>query len=82
MCESTDGFKIAEMDLQLRGAGELIGCQQSGSEYYLSLALLYPEEYRSAQKAAAELLDSDEECSIRERAYADFVKFGEEAEEQ
>lgn len=82
LCESTDGFKIAEMDLQLRGAGELIGCQQSGSEYYLSLALLYPEEYRSAQKAAAELLDSDEECSIRERAYADFVKFGEEAEEQ
>jgi ATP-dependent DNA helicase RecG len=82
LCDYTDGFKIAEMDLQQRGAGELIGCQQSGSEYYLSLALLFPKEYRTAQKAAADLLDSDEECSIRDRAYEDFIRFGEEAEDE
>lgn len=81
LCNSTDGFKIAEMDLHLRGAGELIGCQQSGSEHYLSLALLYPKEYRAAQQAAAWLLDSEEECVIRDRAYEDFIRFGEEAEE-
>ena len=30
MVETNDGFEIAEMDLQLRGAGDLQGTQQSG----------------------------------------------------
>jgi ATP-dependent DNA helicase RecG len=30
LAETTDGFKIAEADLQLRGPGELLGRQQSG----------------------------------------------------
>lgn len=30
MCETDDGFIIAEKDLQLRGAGELLGTRQSG----------------------------------------------------
>jgi len=29
--ETTDGFKIAEADLKLRGPGELLGQQQSGA---------------------------------------------------
>src|SRR5206468_1804022 len=29
--ESSDGFRIAEADLQIRGAGELLGQQQSGA---------------------------------------------------
>ena len=29
-CETTDGFKIAELDLQERGMGELTGARQSG----------------------------------------------------
>jgi len=31
MAETTDGFRIAEADLQLRGPGELLGQQQSGA---------------------------------------------------
>ncbi len=31
MEETTDGFRIAEADLKLRGAGELLGRQQSGA---------------------------------------------------
>ena len=31
MEETTDGFRIAEEDLKLRGAGELLGRQQSGA---------------------------------------------------
>lgn len=81
LCDYSDGFKIAEMDLQQRGAGELIGCQQSGSEYYLSLALLFPKEYKSAQEAAAKLLDSSDPCEIMDRAYEDFIRFGEEEAE-
>ena len=34
--ESTDGFKIAEADLKLRGPGEILGTAQSG---YISLGL-------------------------------------------
>ena len=30
MCETNDGFKIAEVDLELRGPGEIIGTRQSG----------------------------------------------------
>jgi ATP-dependent DNA helicase RecG len=30
MCETNDGFKIAEMDLQLRGPGDAEGTRQSG----------------------------------------------------
>jgi ATP-dependent DNA helicase RecG len=31
MAETTDGFRIAEADLKLRGAGDLLGRQQSGA---------------------------------------------------
>lgn len=27
---TTDGFKLAEIDLQLRGSGEILGIRQSG----------------------------------------------------
>ena len=30
MVETNDGFKIAEVDLELRGPGDLMGTQQSG----------------------------------------------------
>lgn len=30
MCRTTDGFEIAEVDLKLRGPGDLMGTQQSG----------------------------------------------------
>ncbi|MDO9382923.1 MAG: ATP-dependent DNA helicase RecG [Hyphomicrobiaceae bacterium] len=30
MCETDDGFKIAEKDLELRGGGEVLGARQSG----------------------------------------------------
>ncbi|MGF1650976.1 MAG: ATP-dependent DNA helicase RecG [Hyphomicrobiaceae bacterium] len=32
--ESEDGFKIAEMDLKLRGGGEVLGARQSGAPAY------------------------------------------------
>ena len=32
MRETNDGFRIAEEDLRLRGAGELMGTRQSGEE--------------------------------------------------
>ncbi len=34
MEESNDGFKISEIDLQLRGAGELLGTRQTGAQLF------------------------------------------------
>ena len=30
MCETNDGFRIAQVDLELRGPGEILGTRQSG----------------------------------------------------
>jgi ATP-dependent DNA helicase RecG len=40
MCETNDGFRIAEADLKLRGPGDLEGTQQSGMAFDLKLANL------------------------------------------
>lgn len=71
LCEHTDGFEIAEIDLQLRGGGDLLGSQQSGTERYLALALHYKEEYTQAQEAARWILSSGEECRILDLAMYD-----------
>ena len=40
MVRTTDGFEIAEADLQLRGPGDLEGTQQSGIPFELKIANL------------------------------------------
>jgi len=45
MCMYTDGFKIAEEDLKLRGIGDLAGVKQSGDDESVSLMLKYPQIY-------------------------------------
>lgn len=40
MCQTSDGFEIAEEDMRLRGFGELEGTRQSGKEMYLRIANL------------------------------------------
>jgi len=60
MCDTNDGFKIAEMDLQLRGPGDAEGTQQSGV-LDLKLADLSRDAKLIvvARDAAIELLQSD-----------------------
>ncbi len=38
MCETTDGFRLAELDLKLRGAGDINGTLQSGMAFDLKIA--------------------------------------------
>lgn len=38
MCETNDGFRLAELDLKLRGAGDINGTQQSGMAFDLKIA--------------------------------------------
>lgn len=52
MCETTDGFKIAEEDLKLRGTGEILGVKQSGEDKYVSLMLKFPHVYERVQEVS------------------------------
>ncbi len=38
MCETTDGFRLSELDLELRGAGDINGTLQSGEAVSLRIA--------------------------------------------
>ena len=50
MTETTNGFKIAEKDLQLRGAGDFIGTAQSGNNKYVMLMIAFPKLYASIKQ--------------------------------
>lgn len=50
MCSTTDGFKIAKYDLEMRGTGNFIGTKQSGSDKYVVLMLSYSEIYQKISK--------------------------------
>jgi len=60
LCKTTDGFKIAEEDLQLRGPGDFFGSRQSGLPVFrvanLSCDL---QTLKQAQKASAEWIDTE-----------------------
>ncbi len=60
MCETNDGFKIAEVDLQLRGAGNIEGTQQSGSvELKIGNLATDGTILQTARDAALKILESD-----------------------
>ena len=61
MVATNDGFRIAEADLQLRGAGDLEGTQQSGIPFDLKIANLSTDGQllNLARQAAMEILDKD-----------------------
>jgi len=58
MRESTDGFYIAEQDLQLRGPGEVLGTRQTGEMQFKIADLLRDADLLPPVKRAAELLVS------------------------
>ena len=62
MCDSTNGFEIAEADLKLRGAGDFLGTQQSGDNKYIALMLANPDRYKTAVRIARELIDRGMDC--------------------
>ena len=60
MVATSDGFEIAEVDLQLRGPGDLMGTQQSGI-LELKIADLSKdgEIVNSARETAKQLIEND-----------------------
>lgn len=65
MCDSTDGFVIAEADLNLRGPGDIDGLQQSGLPFDLKIANLATDGklLQTARSVAKELLERDPELT-------------------
>ena len=74
MCETTDGFRLAELDMKLRGAGDINGTQQSGMAFDLKIAnpTLDADLLQTAREAAIWILEQDphlqkaENSSLRE----------------
>ncbi len=58
--ETTDGFKIAEEDLRLRGPGELIGTRQSGNlDFKIADLVIDGKMLEVARQAAMEVVAKD-----------------------
>ncbi|MFN3875705.1 MAG: ATP-dependent DNA helicase RecG, partial [Flavobacteriales bacterium] len=64
MVSTSDGFRIAELDLQLRGPGDLAGTQQSGLPRLRIADLVEDAELMArARQAAQRVLDEDPELA-------------------
>ena len=64
MCETNDGFEIAEADLKLRGPGDLEGTQQSGTAFDLKIADIARDGQlvQLARDEAQHIIDDDPTC--------------------
>lgn len=67
MCSTNDGFKVSEVDLDLRGPGDIEGTQQSGDiKLRVSNLALDKAILEEARKAAVQLLEKDPELLLPE----------------
>ena len=65
MCETNDGFRIAEADLKLRGPGDLEGTQQSGMAFDLKIADIARDGQlvQMARDEARQIIEEDPLCT-------------------
>lgn len=67
MCKTTDGFKIADEDLKMRGPGDFFGSKQHGLPSLKIASLLTDNELLMLSRtAAAELLEDDFDMKKKE----------------
>ena len=74
LAEHRDGFKLAEIDLELRGEGEMLGTRQSGLAQFRVARL--PEDAElldGARRIGAALLEADPELALPEHALLDWA---------
>jgi hypothetical protein len=64
MCQTNDGFQIAEADLKLRGPGDLEGTQQSGIAFDLKIADIARDGQliQLARDEAQKIINDDPDC--------------------
>lgn len=68
MCETNDGFQIAEADLKFRGPGDLEGTQQSGIAFDLKIADIARDGQivQLARDEAQKIIEADPNCKKNE----------------
>ncbi|MGN0068564.1 MAG: ATP-dependent DNA helicase RecG [Prevotella sp.] len=68
MCDTNDGFQIAEADLKLRGPGDLEGTQQSGVAFDLKIADIARDGQivQMARDEARKIIEADPDCNAPE----------------
>ena len=80
MVETSDGFKISEVDLRLRGAGDMMGTKQSGiMEFKIADLTKDANILEYSRKVAVKLLEEDEDLEKKEnrdilRTYLPYAK--------
>ncbi len=68
MCATTDGFKIAEKDLELRGPGDIEGTRQSGALNFKLASIVQDKKWLEiAREMAERLLDEDPDLVPRQQ---------------
>lgn len=73
LTQTTNGFEIAEADLQLRGTGDIVGTDQSGDNRYIKTMLKYPNMYERVKEIAEDMVDcGDDEAFIDAMDYINF----------
>ncbi|MFZ0040565.1 MAG: ATP-dependent DNA helicase RecG [Solirubrobacteraceae bacterium] len=60
LADHTDGFRLAEIDLELRGEGELVGTRQSGLAQFRVAELPRDRELLERARVRAERIDDDD----------------------
>ena len=70
MCDTNDGFRIAEADLKLRGPGDLEGTQQSGMAFDLKIANIARDGQlvQLARTEAQAIIDADPQCELSQNS--------------
>ena len=70
MCDTNDGFRIAEADLKLRGPGDLECTQQSGMAFDLKIADIARDGLlvQLARDEAQAVITKDPDCNLPEHA--------------
>lgn len=70
MCDTNDGFRIAEADLKLRGPGDLEGTQQSGMAFDLKIADIARDGQlvQMAREEAQAIIESDPQMQSPDNA--------------
>jgi ATP-dependent DNA helicase RecG len=60
MCETNDGFKIAEKDLEIRGPGDIEGTRQSGLLNFKLANIVEDRKILEAARLTAEKIISED----------------------
>ena len=69
MCETNDGFKISEVDLKLRGAGDIHGTQQSGAMNFKLADLAKDQQILiAARNTAIDIMNQDPNLNLPQHA--------------